>query len=79
MTDASVLTKPSDPDLQADEPKVAHYVDPSKVTAAYVEGTPLQALCGTVFVPSRDPSSLPICDPCAEQRDLILAARRGVN
>ena len=27
-------------------------------------GTPVEALCGYVWVPSRDPKSLPICEEC---------------
>jgi hypothetical protein len=47
--------------------KVAHIVyDKGSVTAAYIEGTPVTAFCGKVFVPTRDPKSLPRCEPCIE-------------
>jgi Protein of unknown function (DUF3039) len=47
--------------------KVAHIIyDKSKVTAAYIEGTPVTAFCGKVFVPSRDPKNLARCEPCIE-------------
>jgi hypothetical protein len=47
--------------------KVAHIIyDKSSVTAAYIEGTPVTAFCGKVFVPSRDPKSLARCEPCIE-------------
>lgn len=38
----------------------------AKVTEAYVEGTPLTALCGHVFVPSKDPTNLPVCPKCKD-------------
>ena len=38
----------------------------AKVLAARVEGTPLEALCGHVWVPSRDPKQLPVCQRCKE-------------
>ena len=31
---------------------------------ARVLGTPPTALCGHVFVPHKNPSSLPVCEPC---------------
>ena len=68
------------PDIQVSEPEreledgpVAHIVKTgpgesaaAKVLAARVEGTPLEALCGHVWVPSRDPRNLPVCGPCKE-------------
>ena len=37
-----------------------------KLTAAMVEGTPVVALCGKVWVPSRDPQRFPVCPECKE-------------
>ena len=31
-----------------------------------VNGTPMVALCGKVWVPSRDPSRFPVCPECKE-------------
>lgn len=72
MTAPSTLerTRPSDPELDSGEPKEAHIVEKDKVTGAYIEGTPLTALCGKVFVPSRDPKSLPLCPICKEIADM---------
>lgn len=36
------------------------------ITEAYVNGTPIQALCGWVFVPSRDPLRYPACPECTK-------------
>ena len=38
----------------------------AKVLEARIEGTPLEALCGHVWVPSRDPKRLPICQRCKD-------------
>ncbi|MCP4435337.1 MAG: DUF3039 domain-containing protein [Actinomycetia bacterium] len=38
----------------------------AKVLGARVEGTPLEALCGHVWVPSRDPKRLPMCQKCKD-------------
>ena len=71
-------------DLSLDETEtttpgsVKHYIAPktdvsahSLVTEAYVYGTPVAALCGAVFVPSRNPDNLPLCRACEEQWNLI--------
>lgn len=42
----------------------------AKVLEARVEGIPLKALCGVVWVPSRDPSPLDVCGLCQEIYDL---------
>lgn len=36
----------------------------AKVMEARIMGTPIEALCGYVWVPSRDPKQLPICEEC---------------
>jgi len=35
-----------------------------KVTEARVLGTPVVALCGKAWVPSRDPQRFPVCPDC---------------
>lgn len=61
-----------------DPESVKHIVkDPAKVTEAYIMGTPVEALCGHVFVPSRDPKSLPVCDTCKDIADLRTDGRYG--
>lgn len=71
------MTRPVEtiPDLeevvQPGEPAVAHIVktEPgesaaAKVLEARIYGTPLEALCGHVWIPSRDPKQLPMCEAC---------------
>ena len=55
------------------EPIVAHIVktEPgedaaAKVLEARINGTPLEALCGHVWVPSRDPKQVPMCQKCKD-------------
>lgn len=56
----------SDPDLDSED-RVAHLIaGADKVTTAYIEGTPVEALCGQVFVPSRDPEQYPVCQGCTD-------------
>lgn len=68
------------------EPVVAHIVrtDPgenaaAKVLEARIYGTPLEALCGHVWVPSRDPKQLPLCEKCKEIYEVYRAFNDGLN
>jgi hypothetical protein len=50
--------------------RFSHYVDKDKITEAMVAGTPVVALCGKVWVPSRDPKKYPVCPECKRLFDL---------
>lgn len=52
--------------LDLDTPGFAHFADASKVTEGYVMGTPVEAVCGKIFVPSQDPKKFPVCPICKE-------------
>ncbi len=54
-----------------DHDRFAHYVRKADAARAAVEGTPVVALCGKVWVPSRDPQKYPVCKTCAEIRDQL--------
>ncbi len=51
---------------EGDHERLSHYVPRDKLMAAMVEGTPVIALCGKVWVPSRDPKRFPVCPACKE-------------
>ena len=60
-------------DEETEDGPVAHIVKTkkgedaaAKVLQARIEGTPLEALCGHVWVPSRDPKQLPVCERCKD-------------
>lgn len=53
------------------EEKFAHYAEAASVTEGYIMGTPVLAICGKVFVPSRDPERLRICPICKEIADAL--------
>ena len=54
-----------------DHERFAHYVRRGDSVRSVVEGTPIEALCGKRWIPSRDPERYPICPACKE----LLAAR----
>ena len=78
-TPAPLKTRPSttkpelDYEPETSETIVAHIVKTkpgedaaAKVLEARIYGTPLEALCGHVWVPSRDPKQVPMCQACKE-------------
>ena len=81
-------TMPADVDLDPDErtetgePTEAHIVKvgpgenaAAVVLEARVMGTPVGAMCVSVWVPSRDPKQLPMCEECKS----IYAMYRSFN
>jgi hypothetical protein len=56
-------TLPTD---DGDHERFSHYVEKDKLTEAMVMGTPVVALCGKVWVPSRDPEKYPVCPECKD-------------
>ena len=67
------------------EPTVAHIVKvgpgesaAAKVLEARVNGTPVEALCGHVWVPARDPKQ-PVCQACTEIYDMFRIFNDGLR
>ena len=86
------LPAPVQPDLDTDhvpqtgEPIVgAHRQDQAgrdaaaKVLEARIYGTPLEALCGHVWVPSATRSSCPLCEQCKSIYEMYRAFNDGLN
>jgi len=80
------MTPDTDEELQTGEPASAHIVktDPgenaaAKVLEARIYGTPLEALCGHVWVPSRDPKQLPVCEKCKGIYEMYKAFNDGLR
>jgi hypothetical protein len=55
------VLSPAEP---GDHERFAHYVEKDKIVESAVTGTPVIALCGKVWVPSRDPQRFPVCPEC---------------
>ena len=75
-----------DEELETGEPAMAHIVktEPdesaaAKVLEARIYGTPVEALCGHVWVPSRDPKQLPLCDRCKEIYEMYRSCNEGLG
>lgn len=51
---------------EGDHEKFSHYVKKDKIVESAVMGSAVVALCGKVWVPSRDPQKFPVCPSCKE-------------
>ena len=58
--------KTSDVSIDGDHDRFSHYVEKDEITYALIHGVPVVALCGKIWVPSRDPDKYPICKTCAD-------------
>lgn len=52
-----------------DGDRFAHFVRKDKADSSMMTGQPVVALCGKVWIPSRDASNFPICPKCKALRD----------
>jgi hypothetical protein len=63
MSDVLLDLAPDEVDANG-EKRYAHYAEKISVTEGYVLGTPVLAVCGKLFIPSRDPKKFPLCPIC---------------
>ncbi len=56
-----------------DHDRFAHYVigGSEAILRSMVTGEPVTALCGKVWVPSRDPERYPVCPECKELKEAM--------
>lgn len=73
-TDLLPDIQPADTDT-GDHDRYAHYVwgkNPgAMITEAIVTGTPITALCGKKWIPSRSPEKFPVCPECVEIKNQL--------
>lgn len=86
MASATETTADSSDTLDTGESEVAHIIRSNGdtnaaalVTTARINGTPLEALCGETFMPTKNPLVLPICALCKEIYDLYRIANEHLH
>lgn len=68
-TSTETITAPTQPKLdEGDHDRFSHYVigGGEALMRSAITGEPVVALCGKVWVPSRDPKKYPVCPECEE-------------
>ncbi len=81
-----VVVTETESEPRTGDPEAAHIVKSSsqdasasaQIVEARVFGTPVEALCGAVFVPQRDPSRLPLCGACKDIYDTYRVFNEGL-
>ena len=63
----TVVVDPQPQNIEpGDHERYSHYVRKDKVVESAVMGNPVIALCGKVWIPSRDPEKFPVCPECKD-------------
>jgi hypothetical protein len=81
MTDRRSTTLPIPETKTGDgnSDRIAHIVTKDQQMLGYVGGEAIKALCGKIWVPTRDYQGLPICQACVDERDRRMAGLRRMN
>lgn len=73
-------------ETETGEPTNAHIVKTKRgenaaavVLEARINGTPVEALCGHVWVPARDPKTLPLCEECTHIYEMYKSFNDGLR
>lgn len=76
----------TDSETETSEPTSAHIVKAGPgengtaiVLEARIMGTPIEALCGFVWVPSKDAKQLPVCEQCKSIYEMYKSFSDDVN
>jgi hypothetical protein len=77
--DSTTLRRPDPRTSHGDADEYAHIVMRDDQMRGYVSGEPIKALCGKVWVPSRDYQGLPVCQSCVDERDRLIAGMKNLN
>ncbi len=77
--DSTTLRRPEIRTDQGNSDEYAHIVMKGDQMRGYLTGEPIQALCGKIWVPSRDYEGLPVCQACTDERDRIVAGMKNLN
>src|ERR1700712_853337 len=60
-----------------DHERFAHYVRKEKILESALTGDPVVALCGKVWLPSRNPDRFPVCPVCKEIHESLRPGKGG--
>lgn len=79
VSQVEVLDTPTITEVEeGDHDLFSHYVWPAEaLIRSRATGDPCMALCGKVWVPTRNPSNFPVCPLCSDLLGDILAREIG--
>jgi len=74
VTSTEIDIRPETTDTDGDHDRFSHYVKKADIVRANIEGVPVRALCGKVWIPNRDPQKYQVCKTCEEIMAIIRKA-----
>jgi hypothetical protein len=77
LTTTPAVVEPETSESEGDHDRFAHYARKSDILKSAVSGKPVIALCGKVWVPSRDPDRYTVCPTCKEIFERKKATENG--
>lgn len=72
MTSATEVKPDLAPADTGDHDRFSHYVRKTDIAKAAVEGVPVRAICGKVWVPIRDGERFPACPECKDLYENVM-------
>lgn len=66
MGGTATLERTQEQHAPGDGERFAHYVRDERIVEAAVTGKPVVALCGKVWIPTKNPDGFPVCPVCKE-------------
>ena len=66
LTTTTTVVESETIESEGDHDRFAHYARKSDILKSAVSGKPVVALCGKVWIPSRDPDRYKVCPTCKE-------------
>lgn len=71
---AEIIEAPAPIVTDADEDdhdRFSHYVPKPDLERAIFDGVPVRALCGKMWLPTKDPDRFPVCPECKEKWEAL--------
>ncbi|MGN6325776.1 DUF3039 domain-containing protein [Pseudolysinimonas sp.] len=69
VVETTPVAAPREP---GDHDTLAHYARKEAILEARVLGIPCEALCGKLWIPSRDETQYPVCPECKDKYEQLL-------
>jgi len=79
MAVTEITPQVSDPETDLEEPPFSHIVRREDQMKGYIGGQAITALCGKVWVPTKDYEKYDVCPKCLEKKKEINEIRMGIG
>ena len=74
MTDTAEKQKTEFAIDEGDHERLSHYVRKDDLDKAILDGIPIRALCGKLWLPTKDANRFPVCKDCQQIMDEVVGS-----